>query len=304
MREILQQGIGKHNAFSTYHPIIIFCYFAAVTGLTMSVASPGILALSFVEAWLYSLMLKGKKAVRFNVLITVSVILLTTALNTFFTHDGDTVLFYINANRITMEAFIFGIFSGAVIVTVILWFSCFNEIVNSEMIMYLFSRISSLLGLLISMIMRYIPLLKTRYDEISMGQKCMGWGETKGLVKKTRLIVKKVSILISWSLESSIESADAMASRGYGLKGRSSFHLYKFSGRDIGAGLVFTFLFCGIIGFNMMGDTGIQFYPELIFPQGKISTIAESVLFVIFAGMPAVIDVVEEYRWKKLELNS
>ena len=41
--------------------------------------------------------------------------------------------------------------------------------------------------------MRYIPLLKTRYDEISMGQKCMGWGETKGLVKKTRLIVKKVS---------------------------------------------------------------------------------------------------------------
>lgn len=304
MTTIFKYGLGGSNAFASYHPLIIFLYFAAMTGLTMSVASPGILALSLGAAWLYSLVLKGRKAIKFNLMMTLTVVLLTTAINTFFTHDGDTVLFYLHANRITLEACLFGIFSGTVIVTVILWFSCFNEIVNSEMMMYLFSRISSLLGLLISMIMRYIPLLKARYDEISMGQKCMGATENGGFIQKTRLIVKKLSILISWSLESSIESADSMAARGYGLKGRTSFHLYKFSRRDFIAGAVFAALFGVILALVMTGNTEIRFYPEILFPKDQVHVAAEAIFFGLLACAPAIIDITEEFRWKKLELNS
>ena len=84
-----------------------------------------------------------------------------------------------------------------------------------------------MLGLTLSMIFRFIPLLKARFREISMGQRCMGRHVTGGFMAKLRQVTKEVSILISWSLEAAIETSDSMEARGYGLPGRTSFHLFK-----------------------------------------------------------------------------
>ena len=292
MKELVRDGIGQECEFKTYHPLVIFAYFAIVIGITMSMASPGIMVLSMIVAIFYSILLKGRKAIKFNLIICLSTIVFTTVFNTLFTHDGETVLFFIKSNRITLEAAIFGLFSGVMISTVIIWFSCFNILVNGEMIMYLFSRISSLFGLLISMILRYIPLLKNRYEEIDMGQKCLG---------KKGGLVKKVSILIAWSLESSIESADSMASRGYGLKGRTSFYLYKWSLRDKILIGVFAISIMAIIVLANLVNTKIYFYPVLVLPKISWIFVLNMGLFLLISLIPPVIDIAGEYRWKKLE---
>ena len=264
-------------------------------------SSPFIMAVFTVCGWIYAIYLKGARAIKSNLLMTVPVVLFITIFNTLFTHQGNAILFYINNNPITKEAISFGIFSGFMFASVLIWFSCFNRIVNGEMIMYLFSRISSFFGLLISMILRYIPLLKKRYTDISAGQRCMYQGqEQKGVVRlKTGL--KKVSILTSWSLESSIESADSMAARGYGLKGRTSFVLYKMSLRDIlMIGLV---IFCGIMSiyFASAGKNEMIFYPVVKMPELTLKGVLSGAWFLVLTFMPVITDVAGEIKWRKSE---
>ena len=41
-----------------------------------------------------------------------------------------------------------------------------------------------------------------------------------------------LSIMLTWSLENALETADSMKSRGYGLPGRTAFSIYRFDSRD------------------------------------------------------------------------
>lgn len=301
MKIDLKNGIGKNNEFASYHPLVIFTYFIGVIGVSMTISYPLIIGISFAVAFFYSVLLKGSKVIKFNVLVSLGSVMFTTLFNTLFTHDGNSVLFYINANRITAEAMCYGAFSGMVIATVIIWFSSFNFIVNGEMIMYIFSRISSVFGLLISMILRYIPLLKVRYDEINMGQKCLGKMYDGKFIGRIKDITKKTSILIAWSLESSIESADSMAARGYGLKGRSSFSLYKASSRDYFLGIIFILLIIAIIAVNIGFNIKMYFYPVIVVPKDSMAIFAEVLFFGAISAIPILIDILGEYRWQKLE---
>lgn len=302
MYKVTEGKIVKRE-FATYNPLSIFVYFVAVTGMSMSVSSPVIIVLSLIAALFYAGILGGAKAVKTNALISVVTIFFITLINTLFTHRGETVLFYINYNGITAEAITFGVFSGFMFSGILVWFYCFGKVVTGEMIMYLFSGISSFLALLISMILRYIPLLKNRYDEVSMGQFSLNSAEKPGLFKRISMALKKISVLISWSLEASIESADSMAARGYGLKGRTSFHIYKIEKRDI----VFMSLIVISTAVSMyilkVFDGEIQFYPLVKFPSYEVIDIAGIILFAAVISIPALLDAVGEIRWKKSELK-
>lgn len=287
--------------FSTYHPVVIFTYFIITMGVTMTTASPFVFGICVICPWVYSIFLKGVEAVKSNVFLTAAICLFTTAFNMLFTHNGKTVLFYMNSNGVTVEAGVFGLFSGIMFSTVIIWFSCFNKIVSGEMIMYLFSRISAVFALMVSMIFRYIPLLKNRYGEITMGQIGLGQEGKGSLIDKIRLVIKKISILISWSLESSIETADSMSARGYGLSGRTSFHLYRWSRRDIGVLIAMVVCFGAFIVMEASVKDSIVFYPALHIPELSWLSAVKSLSFFVIAAMPVVIDLVGEYKWKKLE---
>ena len=75
--------------------------------------------------------------------------------------------------------------------------------------------------------------MRTRFELIREGQRALYAVDEKSFIGKIRQLGKEVSILVSWSLESSIESADSMAARGYGLKGRTSYNLFKLRSADL-----------------------------------------------------------------------
>ncbi len=303
MRNFTQNSI-KNSNFGSYHPIVVILYFVVILGIIMTTTSPDILVVSLIGGLIYSAMLKGINGLRNNLIIMLVVIIFTTVINTFFTHDGETVLFYYNANRITLEAIVYGLFSGLLISTVIIWFSCINVIITGEMIRYLFTKVSPKLGLMISMILRYIPLFKDRFSEISVSQKAIGKESQNGILAKGRLFVKKISILISWSLEGSIESADAMSARGYGLKGRTSFITYKFEFRDIiGTSILIITTILGIY-FIISAQDKMLFYPKLIIPKLHIESLIKNICVVVLALMPVVIDIIGEIKWKKLKSSN
>ena len=121
----VREGLGEAAAFYRSHPLLNFSYFAIVIGVTMFAMHPVFLLSSFFMAWCYSILLRG---------ITLNV------------HNGVTVLFYLNDNRITLEAIIYGLASAIMLTSVIIWFSCFSVIVTADKFIYLFGRAAPVLA--------------------------------------------------------------------------------------------------------------------------------------------------------------
>jgi len=298
MKEMFKNGIGESGEFAQYHPLVNFIFFLFTIGITMFSIDPVFLVVTLIASWVWSILLGGKKAIKFNLIMTVPVILVMAIINTLFTHNGATVLFYLNYNRITLEAFLFGIAGAVMISSVIIWFTCFNKVMTSDKFIYLFGKTAPVLGLTLSMIFRFIPLLKSRYNEISMGQRCMGRHVEKGFFAKGRQLIKEVSILISWSLEASIETSDSMEARGYGLPHRSSFHLFKFTGRD--KKLMAYILITGLVAAIgcALGKTTIYYYPVVMLGGWDLLKVLTLVSYTMLLVAPLVIDILGEKKWQ------
>ena len=299
----IKRGLGDTSEFAGFHPFVNIVFFAFAAGIAMFSTRPLFVAVSFVCSWCYSILLGGSRAAKINVMFMLPAVIVMTFINTFFTHDGETVLFYINGNRITIEALAFGVVSALVLTSVIVWFTAFNRIMTSDKFIYLFGKAAPVLGLTLSMIFRFVPLLKSRFAEISMGQKCMGRGLGRNPLKKTRLLLKEVSVLISWSLEASIETADSMEARGYGLKGRTGFHLFKFTQRDLRA-LAAIVVTGGISAAGcIMGKTSMYYYPVIKAGNFDVMTILAAAAYTLLLVIPFAIDVRGEIKWKQLNLQ-
>lgn len=295
---IWRDGLGESGLFSRSHPLLNLAYFAIVIGVSMFSMHPAFIAASFILAWVYSVILRGKRAFRFNCFILIPAILLMTLFNTLSVHNGVTVLFYLNDNRITLEAIIYGLASALMLTSVIIWFSCFSCVVTADKFIYLFGRIVPSLALTLSMIMRYIPLLKNRFREVSSAQRCMGRGlKGAGLFAKIRQFGKELSILIAWSLEASIESADSMEARGYGLRGRSSFHLFRFAGREKLLLTLLLLLGACPVAACILGETSIYYYPVILLPRFTLMQALSLIAYAALMLLPPAMDVKEARQW-------
>lgn len=273
-------------------------YFVIVIGITMFSMSPAFLLANLMLSWIYSILLRGSAVIKQNLIVAAFTLIVMSVINLFFTHEGVTVLFYLNDNAITLEALIYGLCSAAMLISVITWFVSFNVIMSSEKLIYIFGKTAPVIGLTLSMIFRYVPLLKERYAEIHTGQMCMGREKEKGFLNRMRQFGKEVSILISWSLESSIESADSMEARGYGLKGRTSFHLYRLQMRDI-CFLSITFLLAlTVIYGKYSGKDAVSFYPDFRY-NFDLQSAAVLLAYSVLAILPALMDVYGEMKWKQ-----
>lgn len=259
---------------------------------------------TILGAWVYSIHLRGRKGVQFNLWCTIPILVLTTILNPLFTHDGVTILFYLNDNAVTVEAVLYGLASGVMLCGVIIWFSCYSMIVETDKFIYLFGRIAPTTALLLTMIIRFIPLIKKRFQEIHNAQKCIGRQKiSEAWWSRFRQLSRELSILVAWSLETSIETSDSMEARGYGLHGRTSFHLYIFTKRDalllIGIFMIGAIAIAGCI----MGKTDIYYYPHIWYPETDWITYMSGTAYAVLLLIPIWIDKKGECKWKQLLLK-
>lgn len=296
---MFRNGLGESSTFAGCHPAVNLIFFLFATGITMFSTSPAFLAATLVFSWLYSILLNGKKALKSNLMFAIPILILMTGINTLFTHNGATVLFYLNNSRITLEALLYGLAAAVLLSSIIVWFSCFNVVMSSDKLIYLFGKAAPVLGLTLSMIFRFIPLLKARFREISMGQRCMGRHATGGFFSKLRQTAKEVSILISWSLEAAIETSDSMEARGYGLPGRTSFHLFKMTPTD--KALLAGISVCGLIAAAgcALGRTSIYYYPKVVLGEWDALTALTFTAYTVLLAIPMAADLWGERKWQQ-----
>lgn len=292
--------------FSSFHPIVNFGYFAVILLFSMVFMHPVFQCISLLGAVVYSIMLKGSRAVRFNLLYMVPLLLLTAAMNPAFNHAGVTILFYLRSgNPVTLESILFGAAAACMFVTVIIWFSCYNAVMTSDKFIYIFGKIWPALSLIFSMALRFVPRYIAQIKVISNAQKCIGRDVTQGsLWRRARNGIKIVSIMTTWALENAIETADSMKSRGYGLPNRTSFSIFRFDGRDKAVSLALL----GFIGIVLLGaargENTIRFFPSIKLIELTPFSLAVYIFYFMLCMMPAIINTVEEIKWKRIESRS
>lgn len=291
------------DTFSTFHPIVNFTYFTAVIFFSMFFMHPILLGIALISAFIYSVMLKGNRAVKFNVFYMLPMLLFMAVLNPAFNHQGVTILFYLkNGNPITLESILYGAAAACMFITVILWFSCYNMVMTSDKFIYLFGRITPALSLVLSMVLRFVPRYTAQIKVISNAQKCIGRDVSQGsMLKRAQNGIKILSIMTTWALESAIETADSMKSRGYGLPKRTSFSLFRFDNRDkmifaIIIGLIVIVLVGAVTGQNKM-----RFFPSIKSASITPFSVMVYTAYFLLCMLPVIINILEEIKWRHIE---
>ena len=272
---------GFGDTFSGYHPFVNMLYFVAVIGFAMFFTHPVCLAISLFCAFTYSVAISRKKAFRFTFLYMLPLLVVTAVLSPLFNHQGATILTYFpGGNPLTLESILYGIAAAMMLITVVTWFSCFNEVMSSDKFIYLFGRIIPALSLVFSMALRFVPRFIAQTKVISNAQKCVGRDvsgvkilrKTKlglrvfsivNLFRKMKHGVKILSILVTWSLENAIETADSMKGRGYGLAGRTAFSIYRFDKRDLFALVYIVACAATVISGAVVGAYQFRYFPTI-----------------------------------------
>ncbi len=294
------------DAFSACHPLINFLYFALVLFFSMCLLHPVSLAISLLCAFAYAGALKGGKAVRISLRCLLPMMLLAAVVNPAFNHAGITILTYLpSGNPLTLESILYGIAAAVMLAAVVLWFLCCTAVLTADKFVYLFGRVIPVCSLLLSMTLRFIPKFKMQFAQVQEAQKCIGRDvESGSLLRRMKLAVTMFSMMITWSMETAIETADSMKSRGYGLPGRTAFSIYRFDRRDR---LVLLWLAgCGLyllLGW-MAGGLFWQYYPVVKGALTGILPISLQAVYLALCLTPLILNAKEERKWQSLQSNS
>lgn len=293
------ESLKRRAEFSTAHPLVCFLFMAAVLIITMLSYNPVLVGTSLVMSSMCVAVLCGVKRCLRNFLIGVPVCLFTAVIQPIFSGAGETVLYYINDNPISAESYVFGLVAGLLLVNVIQWCSCLGMLLDSDRMMYILGNIAPTLGLTFSMILRFIPLLGQRYRQIHDAQ--LGMGRSRKSRLKT--FAREVSILISWSLDSSIETSASMEARGYGKGKRTNYHNYRLKCADIAAIFYIVLLASVIVAGIITGKADIYYLPRIIFTGNAAITAVMAMAFIMLAAMPLAYEIRGVVKWHYLNLK-
>ncbi|MGN0508647.1 MAG: energy-coupling factor transporter transmembrane component T [Ruminococcus sp.] len=290
------------DAFSKLHPTVNFIFFAFVLVLSMFVMNPVCLALSLVCAFVNAVYLNGIKTVKLCLKFIMPMMLLIILINPVFNHQGVTILTYFPwDNPLTLESIVYGIASAALLSSVVLWFSVFNSVITSDKLVYLFGRIIPSLSLVLSMSLRFVPKFSAQFKNVRNAQRCIGRDISDGsVINRIKNGIRIISIMLSWSMENAIETADSMKSRGFGLKGRTAYSIYRFDRRDLIVLIIVALLGVTVSVSAITGVIDFNYYPSIKGNLTDALSLATFFLYGILILIPTILNAGEGIKWKRL----
>ena len=287
------------DAFSKMHPVTNLIFFAAVIAFSMFLMHPVCLMLTLICAVLYAVYLSGKKAVLFGLRFLLPTALFLIIINPLLNHRGVTIIEYLPwDNPLTLESIIYGFAAAMVICSAAMWFHSLNRVMTSDKLIFLFGRIAPALGMVLSMALRFIPRFAEQFRQTRLAQKQFSAEKTslKGRVKSAAAVF---STVISSSMENAIDTSDSMKSRGYGLKGRTSYKRFRFTRDDALAVAVMLADIAALITMLVFGKLEFKYFPSIKGNIWDIYAVLFYILYLILLLTPILISGKEGYKWKR-----
>lgn len=284
-------------AYERIHPAVLVLYYLSVTIPAMFSLNPLLLIPAFAGAVFFLLLAEPEPPRLRTVLWLALLTALIIIINPLFSHRGQTELFFLNGHAITLEALLYGVRNAFCVLTVLLWCRIFNRIVSSEKLLALLGKTFPKTALLLSSSLRLVPLLRCRAASMRDTQQELGLYGNGEMSDRLTGGARVFSMLVTWSLDHASDVSSSMKARGYGLKGRTTYSVYRFKKRDAVLTVLLILLDAGVLTVMATGRLAFSFYPVLSAKHGPAATTA-LICYAVTALAAAAFEAFEAIRWK------
>lgn len=286
--------------FDSYHPAIIFLFFAGMLAGAVAFNQPVFVAISYLCPVAYAVVLRGRRTLWIQAAL-IPFVALFTGFYAYYNHFGVTAITAtFIGNSITLESILYGCSLGIRVAAVLMWCVCIHAVISSDQVIYLFGRVAPKLSLLLAIALRMVPRIQSYGKKVHLAQKCIGKGMNQGSVfTRIRNFFRILSIVITWFLENLITTSDSMRSRGYALKGRSAFSIYRFDNRDRGLVILLFFCFTAILAGALLDQTAMQYNPEIILNRVTPASLFFYGAYAFVGCLPMLLQRTGEARFAK-----
>lgn len=263
------------SVFDMFHPVVVLLYCGVLLAFSMVVMQPVYLLLTLGALLAFKVSLQGVSALR-GLLWQAPLVLFLAVANPLFASVGSTELFRIGLHAIYLEAIVYGFCQGLMLVNVLLAFSCAAMVLSSDKVLCVLGNVMPTVSLMVSMTMRLIPQFAGRGKTISaVQQACTAsqdsrvqlddFGRKESRRSRIRDYLRLSTVLMSWGMEDSLETADAIRARGWGaVKKRTSYRRYRFRGSDAIACLMISALGIAAALAAFVACSQFAFYPQVV----------------------------------------
>ncbi len=266
----------------TCHPLPLLLFFLAAVLFSVLYMHPVLAALSLLGGVCFLSLYQPipLREIPFLLLLFFAVCLG----NPIFVPRGRTVLFFLFQIPITLESLAAGAVNGMLLLSVLLWCRAMFYALQGDRLLYLLGKRTPKTALILSMTLRFIPMLTRRFREIRSAQ--LGCGGTGA--GKVRSAALYFGALVSCALEDSITAGASMECRGGDLPGRSFYAPYVFTRRDKWITGTLLLLILGILSLTVLGAGAFRFYPTLSGVGNARLSLPLYIVYGIFMLLPSL----------------
>lgn len=289
------------HGFSTLHPRLCFAYFAVLLLSCMMFTHPVYSVLTLLSIVLLNLSLDGGRSLKKGIKGYLIMAMIIFLLNPFFSSRGATILWYVFDRPITLESIIYGALFALSLLNILLAFVAYNLVITPEKLLYLLTPIAPRTAFIITVTLRFVPLLTRRLKQIMTVQRVLGYLHPKASKKHLmREGMETLHTLISWSLEEALQTASSMRARGYGIGKRTSAISYKMDKRDVLVSWIMVVTGANIVIGGLFGVNRFQVYPRLQSLEWSPQLWLHAACYLVFIFIPIVMNGKEELLWRTI----
>ena len=225
---------ARPTAFDAVHAAVPVTLFAGVAALSMLAVHPVLVAVSLAGALAFSLLARGAVATARGLAWQLPLLALVCLANPLFSASGSTLLLKLGPRSVYLESLAYGATMGALMVAVVLWFEGAAAVLSQDRLLALAPRRARALPLVAGMVAQLVPQLLRRSRDVRAALAACTAAGPRPAARDA--LMRTSSLLLSWSLEESLERADSMRARGWESgRPRTCYRPERLRSRDVAA---------------------------------------------------------------------
>ncbi len=245
------------------HPLVAFIYYGGAISLLFIYPHPWFILTSLGVAVCLNLVQGSFSKKGSWLYFYIGMSLVWFLVNPLISHQGEHLLFYLGKLPITLEAVMYGFFAAIQLFTLFMWILSAQQVLASSQILFLFSNISPKGAMLVSMALRSFTLLTIRFQQLMRIHRSYDEHLNMSARKKQLVLgMSMVQMMLTWTLEEGLHTADSMKARGYHSGQRSQFTLYHWSKRDKVLLMIWIVLASGSLTSVFLRLVTFEYYPQ------------------------------------------
>lgn len=297
-----------HIELDLLHPAVALAYCGVSLVMAMCAMQPVYLALCLLGALAWRCCLVGVEGALRPLLWQLPLALVVAVANAAFVSSGSTVILRVGVRAFYLEALLYGLCQGLMLVDVLTCFANASEVLTADKVMGLLGASMPTVALMLSMTMRLVPRFSRRASEATGATSACtaaggqagradpsGGGRRRARRRRLDEGVRLSTVLLGWGLEDSLETADSMRARGWGAAPvRTSYRRQRFRPADALALSLVALLAVASALSAWAACRDFSFYPQA---QGLAPWFSYAP-YVAFLLLPLVLHLKEVLTWR------